>query len=475
MNLRFFNDLEEETMPKSFPLILVSALFFLLHTPLFGQEEEAFSNSITTNMITTSPVNKELPPFTAGFQYGSYVINLTNYNTFRLLPECRYGGFGIGLDLNFEFDANGHIIETEWNTWQAVVTKVSYLRYGIKNDPVFIEAGGIKSYTLGDGFILKGFSNMQNYPVRRINGIVCDLDFHSFGLNAFTENILTLDIAGIRGYYRPLIDQTDSLFQKLEIGATVAADAGPENPSPVPANPYDYSYSFNGQPVIEYGIDASMPWFENKTIQFKTYLDFAGIYGKGTGETLGFSGKAFSFIPYKLEIRILQPEFTPEYFDVVYFASRADKYASLDAVSSSAFGWLFGTGISVFDDRLILFCQAENLFKGDSKPSMLLTLELARSVLNMISLEFTWLRKDLNEFADVFSFEAGKSVFIVDLNYYISDHVSIGVDVRKSFERQAQLEAADSSAVSGGGLVKVRSVEQINMFFFTMLTTRFSF
>ena len=79
----------------------------------------------------------------------SWIDGQPNY-TVRLRPELAFGKFGAGLDLNLEF--NSHGLRTEnFNTASDYLAIIRYLRWGHKNDPLYIRVGALDMTTLGYG------------------------------------------------------------------------------------------------------------------------------------------------------------------------------------------------------------------------------------------------------------------------------------------------------------------------------------
>ncbi|MFN4216311.1 MAG: hypothetical protein ACK4HQ_02770, partial [Brevinematales bacterium] len=265
------------------------------------------TNEVKTNETTKPGISS---PFKFGFQVGNITIDGTNYLSLRLQPDLSIGKFGIGLDLNLEFDPQWNFRTSEWNTWQAVLSKILYVRYGVKGDPFYIKIGNIDDFTLGNGWIMRRFSNMRDFPAIKKLGLALDTDFKVIGFESAVDNIWDWDIMGLRAYIRPLQPTKMFLLEKLEIGGTIAADLDPGNPSPPADKPYQFTDS-NIAPVTVVGVDVSLPLVSSPVFNLRPYGDMGYIVGKGTGEAIGIRGDIISMIPYRFEFRILQPRFVP--------------------------------------------------------------------------------------------------------------------------------------------------------------------
>ncbi len=160
-------------------LLIILLLFFISHAFPY--------DSLYTNageaIITTSN-NENIQPVNITVTFGEFSINTSNvnveagtYNNFELMPEFNIWKFSLGLDLDFYYDVNGNFIITEWNSWQALVTKINYFKIGSKDDLFYLKVGYIDDFTLGDGFIVNQYSDMLNYPDIKIKGITCGHEF----------------------------------------------------------------------------------------------------------------------------------------------------------------------------------------------------------------------------------------------------------------------------------------------------------
>ena len=256
---------------------------------------------------TTPPATGGSPAFTTGLQFGSMMINGTNYNAIRLQPDLNLGKFGVGLDLNFEFDANGNFRMAEWSTWQSILSKILYIRWGTKaglnptTDPVYAKIGSINDFTLGHGLVVYRYSNMLNYPDIKKMGLAFDLDLGYVGFESVVGNIFDWDLLGMRIFGRPLYQSGIPMLDTLTVGATWVADLDPNDPVPSAATPYDFADDPTSIPMSVYDFDASLIVFANPIIEMLTYLDIVGISGKGSGEFVGALGKIISLIPYRFE------------------------------------------------------------------------------------------------------------------------------------------------------------------------------
>lgn len=421
---------------------LILLIFLFSSVMLFAQEQQAQTADTQTEQSASSEAptdnaaagtGDEGLKFLMGMQFGSIMVDGVNYTTVRLQPDFAFGKFGIGLDVNFEFDGNGNFRFSEWNSWQAVLSKILYVRYGQKKEPVYIKVGSISDFSLGNGFIMNRYSNMLNYPAIKKLGVAFDLDFNVFGFESMTENVFLFDILGLRAYYRPLWETDMPILKKLEIGATVAADLGPQNPVPSADKPYNFSYASSNQPAVVVGADIGLPIVELPVFTMRAYADYAMIVGKGSGEALGISGGIVSIVPYKLEMRLLQPKFVPYYFDNYYDSKRPYKYAEMDDQTNSSFGWLFASGVNLFNNMVLFGVQIEGTFETNSNPLLTASFALSKDLLKKVGLQFTYSRSNIKTFGDIFALQDTSAMFVANLDYFISDNLALTLSYRRTF------------------------------------------
>lgn len=409
------------------PVLLITALLLFTQALIASGQENVLSGGLQKE-------GELFPKFGAGFQFGTLSINDTNYNTFNFMPDFAIGRLEIGLDINFELEGNGNFRSTEWNSWQAILSKIFFIRYGQKDDPFYIKAGGISFLTIGDGFLMNRFSGILNYPSFKKPGLEMEMDFDIFGFQFMTDNLFDFDILGLRVFYRPLSGSDIPLFNKIELGAAATSDLDPLNPQPPTNQPYSFSDSPASTPVIVYGLDADIPLVDYPFLTLKTYSDFAGIQGKGTGELIGIGGSVVSNIPYNFGIRIIQPGFIPSYFDSFYETVRPSKYSMLDSLTDNYIGWQFGSGLHLFEKRLNWDIQVDSAFVANSNPSLATSFELTRDLFKLISIKMTWMRKNLTKFSDFLTMENANSILLFTLEYYLSDNLALSLDYKRTFQ-----------------------------------------
>jgi hypothetical protein len=246
-------------------------------------------------------------------------------------PELSFANFGVGLDLKLDIDSKGNLRKENFNDFSDYLSLIRYLRYGLKNDPVYIKFGALDYYTLGHGSIMYLYNNSPTYDVRKI-GLVFDADFGPFGFESIYSKFAEAGVVGMRGYVRPLqLSDAGSIpiLGNLEVGATYASDfhekAGIVNAS------YDntqrkLSVVKDEGAISIFGFDVGLPIIQGSMVNLTLYADYANISGFGSGTA---TGAIFNFNPLglisgsiKLERRFNGDNYIPSYFNSLYEIER---------------------------------------------------------------------------------------------------------------------------------------------------------
>lgn len=207
-------------------------------------------------------------------------------------PEISFANFGVGLDLKLDIDSKGNLRKENFNEFSDYLSIIRYLRYGLKNDPVFIKLGALDYYTLGHGSIMYLYNNSPTYDVRKI-GLVFDIDFGQFGFESIYSRFGEAGVAGLRGYVRPLKFSSAGdipILGNLEVGVTYAGDFN-ENAGFISGS-YDnvqrkLNVTKDEGAISIFGFDLGLPIIRGSMANLTLYADFANISGFGSGIATG--------------------------------------------------------------------------------------------------------------------------------------------------------------------------------------------
>ncbi|GAB4295887.1 MAG: hypothetical protein Kow0098_18640 [Ignavibacteriaceae bacterium] len=244
-------------------------------------------------------------------------------------PELSMANFGVGLDLNLDFDSEGNLRDENFNETSDYLSLIRYVRYGYKNDPVFIKLGALDYYTIGHGTIMYLYNNSPSFDSRKI-GLALDLDFGTAGFESVYSSFAESGVFGLRGFVRPLqFTEARSIpvIGGVEIGATYATDFH-ENAgrvySPAPAD-------FGSINII--GIDIGFPLLSTPFTGITLYFDYNKIIDFGSGIASGvvtnFNGLGLVNLSAKLERRFNNDKYIPSYFNSLYEIERYQQISDL--------------------------------------------------------------------------------------------------------------------------------------------------
>jgi len=284
---------------------------------------------------------------------GTEVINKVTYQTMSVIPDFPIGPVGLGIDLSFHFrffttnDAGVQSdfgfyprVEDFWDSTAPIqenlskwTSRIAYVRYGVKGDPINLQVGVLPNVTLGNGFILGRYSNGMLQPVQRFTGLVANLDgslfqFPFVGLETVTDNISSFDLVGLRVYVKPfgLLLPDVAFLRDLQVGATAVVDT----------NPYIYAYPTASSPgtAMVAGLDTSLTLLADPLMSAKAFADFA-VQNGHTGGTVGLGGTVLGLVSWGLQNRFLGLDFIPSYFNKTYDLSRDSQYAFYTGTATS--------------------------------------------------------------------------------------------------------------------------------------------
>ncbi len=258
----------------------------------------------------------------------TWIDGQPNY-TFRFRPEVSFGKFGAGLDLNLEFNSDG--IRTEnFNTTSDYLAIIRYLRWGHKNDPLYIRVGALDYTTLGYGNIMYLYNNSPSFDARTI-GMEVGVDMETWGVEAMYGNLAFAGVVGGRGFIRPLKFTPAGdipIIGGLEIGATYTTDL--DKKAGYMAGYYDpllddfVATSDTGSIAIV-SADIGLPIFQTDVTSLEIYFTHTQILDFGSGQAYGalfnfdFTGVS---LKVKLERTMNGQQYIPAYFDALYEIDR---------------------------------------------------------------------------------------------------------------------------------------------------------
>ena len=360
----------------------------------------------------------------------------TTYTQFILSPELDLGFFGIGFAFNLEFDQDGSLRPGEWDSWQAIVSKVSYLRLGNKGEDFYLQIGSLKKATLGHGTIVDRFDNTLYMPDVRLMGVQLDIDFGAVGFETFMANLLRPDtsVAAGRLFVRPF----SGLFKSLQVGATFAADFDPGAIVRSGEDKYKFEKSGTAPAIHILGADFGLPLPSLGILTWLLYADFTTILDAGQGFAAGLMGDVAFIFNWKFEFTRNSKNYISSYFDSLYLVNRATKFDDMAMnITDSYSGWLFRIWQDfsfVGKNDLTVSLQIRDSFGDEIKPMLSFDLLIDRSLLfNRVEINLNYTKNNITSFGNVFKIEGLDTFVTLSVGYMIAENVMIALVYQKTF------------------------------------------
>ncbi len=323
--------------------------------------------------------------FQMGGSVGATTINGETYTRIRLNPELSFWKFGVGLDIDFLITGEGDIREEDWDEWQDYINKILYLRYAHRGEPFYALVGSFPSYTLANGLIINGYTNMLNYPdQKKIGGYMgFNTDLSGFGMEMFAADFRKMDIFATRAHFKPMNISNFPILENFDLGVSFAHDRNQylrfedsdndnvpdifddypnnenfavdtdgdgipdgmdldaDNDNLLDDNGEDWWDALPGylqddsvvlkkkreynkeEKVTIVGTDYMLPIIDQEYFKFYHYAEYAKIIDYGQGFIFPGFGSKVAIFDLKLEGRRFEDEFIPGFFDYLYDDQRA--------------------------------------------------------------------------------------------------------------------------------------------------------
>jgi hypothetical protein len=251
----------------------------------------------------------------------------------------------VGLDLKLDFNQSGQLRKENFNELSDYLSVIRYVRYGLKNDPLFLKLGALDYYTLGHGSIMYRYNNSPSYDVKKI-GFAADIDFGAAGIETMYSRFAEAGVVGMRGYVRPFRFTALSdipVINNIETGISYAGDfheyAGVTSGFYSPAlNNFVIDDEEGNINIL--GVDIGIPFSLTDNLRTVLYLDYAKImnFGQGAATGLMFNLDGFGIIDAfaRIERRYSGRNFIPSYFNAMYEVERFRIDRTTNGFSSKA-------------------------------------------------------------------------------------------------------------------------------------------
>lgn len=183
-------------------------------------------------LVLAGPVASLAQPSVSMFGYslsmGSVSVDQEQLYRLSFRPDFPMGRLGIGLDLELFVERNGDLGSRGWEagsstqTFDSILRKIYYVRYGRPNDAVYVKIGALDDVTLGYGLIMDSYRNTLHYPGIKKTGLqfrIANFVGTNIGLEGAINNLQDFQeggaLIGLRAFGH---------VANIELGVTLAAD-----------------------------------------------------------------------------------------------------------------------------------------------------------------------------------------------------------------------------------------------------------
>jgi len=318
-----------------------------------------------------------------GLSVGAVTMDNQIYNQIGFRPIFTAGKFGIALDLTLYIDSDGNIREDNWDSFNDIIEKIYYVRWGMKGDPFYTKVGALNNYRLGYGLLMNRYYNTIEYPTVIRTGLELGFQGEQFGIDLLLNDFKEIGVPG--GLYAGRINFRP--FGNFEIGASAVYDRNqyatlkdkdndgvPDDLDDFPGNS-DYSVDSDGDGVPDFmdpdrdgngytdntqdpaianndiyfsdsllkptpfniketpsdifafGVDIGFPVINTDYLNLIIYSEAAKFEGTSMEEGWGIAAPGFiakfAFINFYGSYRYLKRKFLAEYFNTTYEIERA--------------------------------------------------------------------------------------------------------------------------------------------------------
>jgi hypothetical protein len=255
-------------------------------------------------------------------------IDSVKFYHLRLIQEFKYKKIGVGLDLDFLFDRDYHLKNSDWDNIGDILDKFYYFRYAENTDPVFFHLGGFPNYSIGNGLVMLNYSNMHFYPDLRHHGILLGGRLNTFlqpSFELFSSDMKKNQIVAFSTHVHPLPDSTLKYVDQGILGFSLYTDRDQySNLSYIlPDSLYTELKPGKKDNVLFWGLDYTQPIVKNDKLEYGVYTEIAQMIDGGTGYILPGVYFDFDVVKVNLEYRRHGDKFTPGFFDHFYEEERA--------------------------------------------------------------------------------------------------------------------------------------------------------
>ncbi|MEA3451648.1 MAG: hypothetical protein U9Q83_07060 [Bacteroidota bacterium] len=147
---------------------------------------------------------------------------------FRFKPELSFGKLGFGLDMPLLLNLTTKELRLdEFQDGVGALRMIRFVRFGVKKrDAFYFRIGELSDARLGFGMILNDYNNSISFEKRKLGAEFDIVIKEKFGLEVIYSdlNFASLNLLGIRPYFKPFGATKIPIVKTIEIGAGFVTD-----------------------------------------------------------------------------------------------------------------------------------------------------------------------------------------------------------------------------------------------------------
>jgi len=277
------------------------------------------------------------------YQGNSLLLELDVYAS----AEFSMLGFGVGLPVRFILKndddiptSGGAFPKEDWDDARDWVAILNYFHYGHSGDMFYFYFGEQRNRYVGNGSIVGAyFGDLRLYHPQR--GVNLEVNTDYAGLDFFMDDVTPPNVIGGRVYVKPISFMKESYANNLEVGASYFADVfAPDQITGKNFNGYGREITDSNFQI--FGFDLSFRLLAMKYYQLTLYTDMNKIVDAGFGMHFGakhklmLPGSTDMQILSRWEVRAMEPDYIPSYFNTFYDIER-EYYSSWTQTTKSRY------------------------------------------------------------------------------------------------------------------------------------------
>jgi hypothetical protein len=224
------------------------------------------------------------------------------------------------------------------DTYGHYLAMIRMVRWGEPSDPFYFQWGQFLGETIGHGTVVDRYDNALD-PNNPKAGLAFAVNTDYAGGEVFTDNLAwpSTELLAGRLYVRPLaIAGMGTWAKKWAVGVTFADDrTAPEGESPGAFESAGPPFATGSEvlptrPAMVIGVDTEYRLLDTSVLSLTPYVDLndertqAGSWGLHVGVLGRFAIPIANAVRIwaRLEYRLMQPGYIPDYFDAIYDVQR---------------------------------------------------------------------------------------------------------------------------------------------------------